>query len=560
MDKEKPLLIDTGKGFTIKYQGKYLYSSLDPLGSVNKQLHLLTLEANTVYLVPSVGLGYGLAELLVKLPASSFILCVEKDPELMQLALTTACQPLPRSPQLVILRTDDPSHASRLLYKQGVGNFRRIQMVPFCAGFRLYPEFYTNLEKVLESEIRTFWQNKMTLIHMGKLWIKNIFANLPLLARSHSLSELKTIAPIVVAGAGPSLEGNLAWLKAARAGFLLLATDTALPVLGDYGLKPDFVFMLESQLANLYDFIDYPFFDVPLLCDLSSNPLIVRLFKGKVFFFASRFYPLHLLERLDGVGLVQDWLPPLGSVGVSAVEVALRITTGPVILTGLDFSYAGKKTHARGAPFPKLLLRNQQRLAPAYMAHLLAFLSRPLITTTGKQAQPLLTDLVLATYAERLREVVGNGKQQVFDIGQVGLLTGAQGLTSYEELANVLRNSFSPEQPTPACSIGDAATSPSLVQEKRVKARAFIRQELSSLQAAGAFIRDNLSRVSDQDEARHEAWQLLSPEERELLEGLDYLYYYFPDKSPLGNMSRSFLARLQQSATYFLKIIEQVKL
>ena len=57
----------------------------------------------------------------------------------------------------------------------GLFNFRRALLLPLSGGFGLQRERYTALFRFIEQEIQDYWQNKMTLIHMAPLWIKNIF-------------------------------------------------------------------------------------------------------------------------------------------------------------------------------------------------------------------------------------------------------------------------------------------------------------------------------------------------------------------------------------------------
>ncbi len=94
MSFSEPVLIDTGRGFTVKYKKKYLYSSVDPLRTIEKRIHGLEIREQTLYYVPSLGLGYGLEDLLSRLPASCHILCVESDQPLMGLAVKWSHFPL----------------------------------------------------------------------------------------------------------------------------------------------------------------------------------------------------------------------------------------------------------------------------------------------------------------------------------------------------------------------------------------------------------------------------------------------------------------------------------
>ena len=75
--QDKPLLVDTGKGFSIKWRNRFLYSSRDPLNGILRRVESLELQPDTLYLIPSPLLGYGIREILMRLPSRSYILGVE---------------------------------------------------------------------------------------------------------------------------------------------------------------------------------------------------------------------------------------------------------------------------------------------------------------------------------------------------------------------------------------------------------------------------------------------------------------------------------------------------
>ncbi|HUV07723.1 MAG TPA: 6-hydroxymethylpterin diphosphokinase MptE-like protein, partial [Spirochaetia bacterium] len=319
MDSDEPLLIDTGRGFTVKYKNRYLYSSVDPVRSIEERIRSLEFGDETLVFVPSLGLGYGLRDLLARLPGSCHILCVEVDQRLMALALKRNPVPLPLSPRLTVVRSESDEQIVSVLHSLGVDRFRRVLTVRLSGGYYLNRGTYDSFARCLEEEVHTFWKNKMTLFHMGELWIRNILQNLDQIRRSSDITSLGTALPVLVTGAGPSLEENLGLIRKIRERVVVLTVDTALSVLEGGGIKPDIILALEAQIANLQDFIGHTSSGVPLLCDISCSPSVVRLFAESSFFFSSSFYPLELFSRMKAAGLLPEPIPPLGSVGVAAV-------------------------------------------------------------------------------------------------------------------------------------------------------------------------------------------------------------------------------------------------
>jgi hypothetical protein len=446
MNEGEPRLADTGRGFTILYRGRQLYSPVDPRGGALQRVAAARLADRSLVFVPGIGLGYGLEELLRALPAHSRLLCVETDERLMALA-ADGPEPLPRDPRLALLRTASPEQAAATARGLGMHRFRRLQMLVLCGSYHLDRARYDAIRRALEEEIRLFWQNRLTLASLSRLWLRNLFTNLAASPEADRRPEPAGRRPIVVAGAGPSLERCLPEIVRVRSRVTLLAVDTALPTLFDSGCAPDWVFALEAQQANLEDFLPYRDPGLTLLCDLTSSPAVTRLFPNRIYF-CTRFHPLALFDRLAAAGLLPQELPPLGSVGVAAVQAALGLTGGPVLLAGLDFAYPGGRTHARGAPPHRRALSAGHRLRPAGLGEYEAFLDRPLLLLSSVSGQPLLSDLVLRSYAQQLQRVVKeNGR--IYDLGGLGLPTGAPALRTPAELDAVLASPAAGPDPVP---------------------------------------------------------------------------------------------------------------
>jgi hypothetical protein len=529
MTEAEPLLVDTGRGYTVRYRGKALYSSRDPLGAALRRVEQLEIRPKTLVLVPSIGLGYGLRELLAKLPDSCHVLCIEADEHLFRLAMDHASH-LPTSPELSVLRTEQPREAARAVQRLGPWRFRRVLPVHLCGGYQIHRRTYTQILEAVEEEIRLFWQNKLTLMAMGRLWLKNLFTNLRFLPGSGSIEDLATDRPILVCGAGPSLEGCLDWIRRARSRVILLSVDTALPVLAASGILPDWVFSLDAQLYTLQDFLPFRNPRILLLCDLTSNPQSLRLFSD-IFFFSTRFHPLSLFERLEAASVLPISLPPRGSVGVSAVEAALSITTGPVLFTGLDFSYPRHQTHARGAPFHLRMLQSCNRIEPCGMSTFTTLLARPRLLLRDKVDNPLVTDLVLHSYAGQMRKVAADSRR-TFDLSSEGLPVGGRRVNSLEELLRLFH-----ENPG---SAPEVRLLPGRIDAGAV--RRFCEQELRLLS-------DVLRSIGESD-----------PDLREALSPAEYLLLPLPEVDPDRILKPETFARLAAEARLMSLYLERTLL
>lgn len=541
MDSDSPVLIDTGSGYTIKYKGTYLYSSLQPEILVEKKVKRFVLKEKTLFFIPSFGLGYGLTTFLHALPQSSHILCVEFDETLFRFALKKRVISLPSDSRLTIVRTESVNKLLECIRKIGIWKFRRAEMCTLSRGFHLYKEDYRKMFHFIEQEIQQYWKNKMTFVHMAPLWIKNIFLNLSLLETCSDINTLSCDLPVIVAGAGPSLEDSVREIKRARKKIILVAVDTAFPCLYEQDLLPDFIFILESQVLNLKDFVICKNPGVPLICDITSHPGVIRLFKKKKYLFTSRFSNIRLFDRLKGTGFLPTEFPALGSVGVAAVYAALHLTKGPVFLTGLDFGYTHHKTHCRGTAHYQLFECVSSRFLP--MEHLVykSIRERPLVRQKGKQGTRVLTDLILQSYAGQIPGVVFERKG-VFDIGKYGLDLGIPGV----DFENTIGSTC------------DTLLYTSKEYEKKSGYRQPLPGDIKNfLCKEKAYLSECKEVIMPLVKNKTGVKTGFTEKVQGALLDVDYTYLHFPDHAALPVCEQTFLFRALISFEYYTKVLDR---
>jgi hypothetical protein len=233
-----------------------------------------------------------------------------------------------------------------------------VEVLRFGAGWRLFPERYNGLAAALDREIALDWGNAMTLLKLGRRYIRNALRNLSLIPGASSVSDLSFgSAPVLVLGAGPSLDGTLQGLAEKfgppladrdRRPFRIVCVDTCLSSLAARNIKPDLVVALESQHWNLRDFVGAGDRETPLAMDLSALPATAETL-GKLYLFYTPWTELRIFDRLAETKLLPACFLPLGSVGLSAVSIALELSRGPVVTAGIDFSFTLDSYHARAA-------------------------------------------------------------------------------------------------------------------------------------------------------------------------------------------------------------------
>ncbi len=411
-----PRLEDTGRGLTV-FCDRYLYSKRDPARRSISVSKTAPVEPHTLYIVPSPLLGYGLKELLNRITDDSFILAIEISQTLFHLCSPFISREFLNHPQLSIVRLSDEINLKALLDNLGYWRFRRVHRIDLNAGASRSPEDYNRLTEFAINALATYWRNKHILRALGRHWVRHLFANLS----SSSLQSPRswTGKPIVVTGAGPSLEDSLDFLIQYRELVEIWATDTSLGTLLAAGIRPDVISVLETQFWNHMDFHGAADTGINIIADITSYPGSLSITGGRTAVYFSSFAELSVLKRLEKTVPGIRKIPPLGSVGLSTVYLALHCSDAPIFLTGLDFAYTPGKTHARESSMHKWQLINLSRINPS--PGWSSIMQRPRMKADGYGQKEIKTDRVLMGYAELFRDHFGGSERLYMLTGGVDL-------------------------------------------------------------------------------------------------------------------------------------------
>jgi len=425
------------QGRALVRNGKTLLSGIDPVRRAEQTADAIPVKDRTLYFCPSPLYGYGLARLLSRLDEeapNSAILCIEADADLYELSVKNIDASLTQNKKLHITDICEAADLCAVIReKWGQRAFRRVETVRFSGGWQLFPEMYDSLCDTLRREIAVNWSNALTMTKLGRLYIRNFLRNLSLVPRFPPIENLSFgELPVLVLGAGPSLDETLDALTARFAGelapesrpFKIICVDTCLGALKDRQITPDLVVILESQHWNLRDFIGCRGWDVPAVVDLSALPASTKIL-GNGYLFFTPWTSLRIFERAEKAELLPAAIPPLGSVGLTAVEIARRVTRGKIICAGLDFSFTADKYHARGTPGHRGKLNAQTRLRGILNA--VAF-DTASFAAVSKNGLSVRTNPVMQNYRALFEQEFG-GDSRLFDIEGCGLSLGIKTLS-----------------------------------------------------------------------------------------------------------------------------------
>ena len=431
IETEEPCLVKAGQGFSVLYKNRFLYSKYSPQKAIEQAIANLDILPQTLILCFSPCLWYGLKELLAKLPENSLILGIEADKKLFELAeknLNEIKKSCPQDSKKVLLTS--PSKIEELI--KTLPHFRRTVSIEMSGGTFFYKTLYSQTALFSQNFIASFWKNRITLVKMGRLFCKNFFRNLREIPAEQSIPHSSPffLRPFIVFGAGESTENFLSKIsKETLQKCTVLAVDAAISVLLKHKIQPDFIIAVESQLAIEKAYIGANRTKATIISDLASRPAVLRHTNGRHLYFYSEFSESEFLKNAESKNILPAKIPPLGSVGLTAVYLALFMrfdSNVPVFVTGLDFSYRLGFTHARGAPAHTARLISSNRFKP--VENYDAAFKADAKTVPGKNG-PVITDTALKNYAALFVNYFQDSKN-LYDAGFSGLNLGLPSVTA----------------------------------------------------------------------------------------------------------------------------------
>ena len=547
---EKPCLVQAKQGFSVSYKNKLLYSKYNPISPIEKAIENLSIPDGTLILAFSPILGYGLDLLINKIQKNSFIFLIENDFSLFEFSLNC--------PESKIRNID--FNQSNICYKNlqtqndiykifndkkfldKIKTCKRVVKINLSAIFPEQEIFYQETFNLFSNYIAQFWKNQITLVKLGKLFSKNIFLNLPQIAKSKKIIFNSIDKPILVFGAGTSLDKTIKDLEKTKLSindFFIICVDSALKPLLEYKINPDIVVAVESQLANEKAFIGTKNFTYLLVSDLTSRPNINNYHNQNISFIFTEYCNANFLETIKNLSLPLQKFNPLGSVGLYAIELAIKIrkASSPIFFTGLDFAYTSDGTHCKNAPasFTKLINSNRTNSLIKVDSSFKFGVNNFIIDN-----KKIISDKPLQNYAIQFVENFHQVKNlyNLSDISIFDFVNNDKKINQIDtkKFLEITKKYFSTNQNKENIFVEK------MPETTKGKIKKYISNEISELEEIKNYLMNGNIQVEN------------------LLEKInqhDYLFIHFPDGYKNATEDISFLKRVRNEIDFFLKILNR---
>ena len=203
--------------------------------------------------------------------------------------------------------------------------------------------------------------NINTAKKFSKEWTKNFLKNSFHYIINRGVDSIINLLegkfPVLIIGAGSSIDDNLNTIKRLSNYSLVICVDTALIPILKANIRVDIVVSSDSQSINaLYitqsDLVKKDLNNYPLLvCMPTVHPKLIDKYKGKVLFSS---LPFDLVKITDSLTIDRLEIGSGGTVSALAFEVAMIMNPSSIILFGTDFCYSNGKLHCNNALFDSI--------------------------------------------------------------------------------------------------------------------------------------------------------------------------------------------------------------
>lgn len=158
--------------------------------------------------------------------------------------------------------------------------------------------------------------------------------------------------PVVLVGAGASLDKSVNKLNEIKDSYFIIAADAALPHLRLNGITPDLVVTIDPNDAVI-KFYNYMQSSCTIVCPISACPEIFNLPDVKIFTFLQQDKSSSTKEAVlnDIAGKVGSNYPRLNNnyfVGATMLQICDLLSPSQVVLFGYDFAYIGGRVYCEG--------------------------------------------------------------------------------------------------------------------------------------------------------------------------------------------------------------------
>ncbi|NLV67330.1 MAG: DUF115 domain-containing protein [Spirochaetes bacterium] len=231
------------------------------------------------------------------------------------------------------------------------------------ASFKLFPEYYSSVKAAVKRVLDKKASGAATVKAFGRAFLRNALFNAEQIESLHPVSSLAGrfagFRGLIVSSA-PSVESHMAQIRANRNRFVIIAVDSAIPMLEQNGITPELCVSIDPQHRIAEHLLGHRGERTAHVFSIVSPPATVKRYSG---FVSLNSHPVsQVIENLYP-GITGSIDSSTGSVAGDALALALLCGFESIAMAGFDFSFTHNNIYARGTAY-------QQRYATMFNTRL----------------------------------------------------------------------------------------------------------------------------------------------------------------------------------------------
>jgi len=391
------IIENTPSGYpTAKLNSNYIHSRYNPKKEAEEIIKKNTPAGISCAFILGFGLGYLTEVFLQSFPGIPLIV-IEPDISFFKEALSSRnMDHFLSNDSLTIFLGGKPQEIAAMLPENLPAS--AVQIYRLRAVFLKDRQYYRETEAVIKAFISRKEINANTLKRFGKLWVKNLIRNIHLFSQYPGVSVLEDLfskLPVIIVAAGPSTDKTLPLISALAERAIIIAVDTALKPVTEFGLEPDFIIIVDPQYWNTkyleWVNLQKSFF----IAEPATNPRIFRLLNINGFFSGSLFPLGKYFESVIGE---KGTLGAGGSVTTTAWDFARFLGCSPIYLAGMDLGFPAVQTHCKNTALENIWYSASLREKPAELYSFLSLNSASPFYDYSFNGNKILTDRRMFIY------------------------------------------------------------------------------------------------------------------------------------------------------------------
>lgn len=313
----------------------------DPEALIARWLKGAAFPNDSALALSGVGDGSHILALLEVMPASGLVFCAEPDVARFKSFLSTpSAERLLRDERVCfgVGGLDEAFFRSMVGYS--IVDFENVEPLIFAPHFSEAPEFYSEFFREFAQRIEMLRKLYGTNLTKSGLWQGNTFRNFNSLIRTPDPAEFYGFfdgIPMIMAGAGPSLDESLDFLRWAQDRAVIVAGNSSIRALVNGGVRPHFVLAADPNESTDRGFEGVELGETILICPFLVYPAVVPRFENRVIAWSRNNEVATYFRNVSGRERCAH-VTEQGTVSACAFDLAVVLGASALFFVGQDLA------------------------------------------------------------------------------------------------------------------------------------------------------------------------------------------------------------------------------